>query len=294
MQEQATAGFWLSPQQKFAWSLLQDPVRARARAVCVVSLEGTVDPVQLRQSLQEVVSRHEILRTVFRRQTGMKVPFQVVLDAAELAWGEADLSTVANPEQVSAVEELVKKEAGIETDLAEGPALHVLLVRLSEHTFNLILSVPTLSADARSLQVLVRELGLIYSGQQATLAEPLRYVQFAQWQADLLESEADDARQGREFWTKQAGASWPVLFSGSTEMAGPFRPDSVVVKAEKELASAILECSHISAILLSAWECLIGRLSGQSAFSVGVLAENRDYEELENAVGCFARTLPLS
>src|SRR6266516_1711642 len=178
MQEQATAGFWLSPQQKFAWSLLQDPVRAPARAVCVVSLEGAVDAVRLRESLQEVVSRHEIMRTVYRRQTGMKVPFQVVLDAAELAWEEADLSRVANSEQVSAVEELIEKHAGLETDLAEGPALHALLIKLGEHRFNLMLSVPTLCADTRSLQVLVRELGLIYSGQQATLAEPLRYVQF--------------------------------------------------------------------------------------------------------------------
>src|SRR6266496_2850914 len=113
MQEQ---GFWLSPQQKFTWTIEQEVLRLSSRAVCLVALHGSLDVDRLRDSLREVVSRHEILRTVFRRQTGMKVPFQVVLDAAELAWGEADLSTVANPEQVSAVEELVKKEAGIETD----------------------------------------------------------------------------------------------------------------------------------------------------------------------------------
>ncbi len=294
MQEQATAGFWLSPQQKFAWSLGQEPMRTPARAVCLVSLDGRVDPERLRQSLQEVVSRHEILRTVFRRQTGMKVPFQVVLDSAEFAWEEADFSTVTDAERASAVQKIVDGDASLETDLAEGLALRALLVKLGDERFSLILSVPTLCADARSMQVLVRELGLIYSGQSEALTDPLRYVQFAQWQADLLESEEDDARQGREFWLKHPARTWPVLFVGSKTEQDLFKPARLVVKVGKELASTILESADSSVILLSAWKSLLYRLSGQSSFSIGVLATNRDYEELENAIGCFARTLPIA
>jgi amino acid adenylation domain-containing protein len=292
MQEQATAGFWLSPQQKFAWTLAQDSMRAPARAVCVVSLEGCVDRETLKQSLREVVSRHEILRTVFRRQTGMKFPFQVVLDTAEFVWEETDLSTVK--EQAVAAQNLVDTQATLEIDLADGPPLRALLIKFSDNAFSFILSVPTLCGDARSLQVLVRELGLIYSGQSHFLTEPLRYVQFAQWQADLLESEEEDAREGRDSWLKQSESHvWPILFSGTKNKQELFKPERLVVKFGEGVASAILASSQSSALLLSTWEALLYRLSGQSAFSLGVLAENRDYEELENAIGCFARTLPL-
>src|SRR5258708_38397880 len=144
----------------------------------------------------------------------MKMPFQVVLDTAQLAWEEPILSAT-DVEQTSAVQKMVETQARLETDCAEAPALRALLLKLADDAFNLILSVPRLCADARSLQVLVRELGLIYSGQNETLTEPFRYVQFAQWQPDLLESEEDDARRGREFWLKQAASeTCPTLFFG--------------------------------------------------------------------------------
>src|SRR5437879_604577 len=105
MQEQATAGFWLSPQQKFAWKLEHEVLRTPLRAVCLIALEGALRPDQLRNSLGEIVSRHEILRTVFRRQTGMKVPFQVVLELAEFGWEQVDLSGLVLSERESRVQE---------------------------------------------------------------------------------------------------------------------------------------------------------------------------------------------
>src|SRR6266700_1722450 len=95
MQEQASAGFWLSPQQKFAWRLQQEALHKTTRAVCLISMEGQVDAGRVQECLREMVSRHEILRTVFRRQTGMKVPFQVVLETAGVDWDEAAISAVA-------------------------------------------------------------------------------------------------------------------------------------------------------------------------------------------------------
>src|SRR5260221_11982709 len=97
MQEQASAGFWLSPQQKFAWRLQQEALRKAGRAVCLISMEGEVDASRVHKCLREMVSRHEILRTVFRRQTGMKVPFQAVLETAAVDWEEADLSAGCLP-----------------------------------------------------------------------------------------------------------------------------------------------------------------------------------------------------
>ncbi|HEY8670090.1 MAG TPA: condensation domain-containing protein, partial [Terriglobales bacterium] len=192
MQEQASAGFWLSPQQRFAWKIQQESLRASSRTVCLVLLEGPVEIERLRDALRSMVSRHDILRTVFRRQTGMKVPFQVVLDSAEFGWRQLDLSALAAPERESQVHKLFERERTTEISFEDGPALRAVLISLTVDTFALVISVSPLCADAQSLQILVRELGFIYS--HAPLSESFRYVQFAQWQADLLESDEEDAR----------------------------------------------------------------------------------------------------
>src|SRR5690349_13192876 len=83
--ENAT-GFWLSPQQKLAWKLASDVLHGEPRALCRISIHGEVDADRMRAAVKQIVSRHESLRTVFRRQPGMKVPFQVVLESQEPAW----------------------------------------------------------------------------------------------------------------------------------------------------------------------------------------------------------------
>src|SRR5512146_3298721 len=97
MQEQTIAGFWLSPQQKLAWKLETEVLHAGSRAVCSVAISGAVDPGRLKSAVSSAIARHEILRTTFRRQTGMKLPFQVVLDAGAPVWEEVDLSVSPDP-----------------------------------------------------------------------------------------------------------------------------------------------------------------------------------------------------
>ena len=106
MQEQ---GFWLSPQQKFIWTLEQEVLRVPSRAVCLVFLDGSFEQDRLRNSLRELVRRHEILRTVFRRQTGMKVPFQVVLETCDFGWEQHDFSSLAPQDCESQIHELLEK-----------------------------------------------------------------------------------------------------------------------------------------------------------------------------------------
>src|SRR5690349_24534206 len=123
MQEQATAGFWLSPQQKFAWKIEQEALQSSSRPGCLISLEGQLDEIRLRDALREIVSRHEILRTVFQRQTGMKVPFQVVRETPEFVWEQVDLSSIALPERESRIQELFATERTHECNLENGPPI---------------------------------------------------------------------------------------------------------------------------------------------------------------------------
>src|SRR5262249_39149075 len=160
-----------------------------------------VDIERLRGAIHRLVNRHEILRTVFRRQTGMKVPFQVVLESCEFGWQHDDLSQLklSESQRQLRAEEMFEAARNTSSSRENGTVLKARLLSGTESS-HLILSVPSLCADARSLKVLLNELGAIYSGKEASLAEPFRYLQFAQWQTDLLESDEEDIRTGKDFW----------------------------------------------------------------------------------------------
>src|SRR5258708_40096335 len=94
MQPQMSTGYELSPQQK----LFFERGREAANAGLAVLLGGQGDAGKIRRALQELVGRHEILRTTFQRGAGMKVPFQVGQESAEVAWSELDFSELAENE----------------------------------------------------------------------------------------------------------------------------------------------------------------------------------------------------
>jgi amino acid adenylation domain-containing protein len=294
MQEPASTGFWLSPQQEFA---IKSQPSAGQRAVCLVSMEGPVSAERIQEALREVVARHEILRTVFRRQPGLKVPFQVVLEKAEVGWQQVNLGLLEQPEYESQVRQLFRAERIRTGGLEESPVLRAALITRDQDHSALILSLPAVSVDAQSLKMLARELALIYSGKREHLPESFRYVQFAQWQSDLLQSEEEDAQQGRGSWKRWLAE--PVVCPGlpgedKAGLASSLLSEPVTVALERQLATAILQSPDSSMILLAAWQALVSRLSGQNAFRVGVYADGREYEELENAIGSLARILPIT
>jgi len=290
MQEQS--GFWLSPQQKLVWRV-QESLGHPARSVALISLQGAVEAGRLRSALVDVASRHETLRTVFRRPAGMKMPLQVVLEAAEIHWDLREFAG-APSEYQGEIEKLLQAEQCGEGDSDSEPALRAFLIGLSSERSALILSVPSLCADARSLTVLLSEIVNIYRGSKHALPDAFRYLQFAQWQADLLESDEEDATQGREFWSKQLGNSLIAgLPSEKKNSDARFQPEYVPAALDKKTASLVLDCPEPLSVLFGAWRSLLYRICGQNAFLTGFFAENREYEELREAIGCFGRTLPL-
>jgi amino acid adenylation domain-containing protein len=295
MQESATAGFWLSPQQKFVWKLEQESVRVPLRSACLVSLSGELSPAKLRQALNALAARHEILRTVFRRQTGMKVPFQVVLERADIFWTDPDLSHMADCRRQSEIEKIFRSEQAHVSNLESDAPLRAVLVRCGPASNYLVLSVPALCADAHSLRVMVEETGNIYGEHSGALPESFRYAQFAQWQMDVMESEEEDARQARQFWKNVMGEEIADLVlpgkRDPAEAAGI--AELFAVRLDDRIFGKVKQRHDVAAFLLSAWEALLGRLSGQNSFRIGLVADGREYEELETAIGCFARTLPL-
>src|SRR5947209_12004756 len=90
MTEVPSAGFPLSPEQRYLWSLQQQGNIPPTELALLI--EGNLDPGTLKHALQRVVGRHEILRTEYQRRAGMKFPLQVIKPEPKFHWEERTIA----------------------------------------------------------------------------------------------------------------------------------------------------------------------------------------------------------
>ncbi|HKV06813.1 MAG TPA: amino acid adenylation domain-containing protein [Thermoanaerobaculia bacterium] len=270
------AGFRLSPQQRRLWQLQsalgERPLRARAR----VRIRGPLDPGLLRAAVDGAVSRYEILRTTFPCPPGLTLPVQQIADEGTVVWHE---------------EETLERDP---FDFARGPLLRLALTRIAEDEHVLTLVLPALCADAATLRNLVREI----SGEAGSA--PLQYVDLAEWQNELLETEETAAgREHWEAWDPSPGRALRFPFETAGAGEDRFAPRSLAVPLEDELVrsaralAAELDAS-LPTLFLAAWQTLLWRLAGQPEIVLGLAAECRSYEGLPESLGPLASFVPLS
>ena len=286
-------GFRLSVQQERVWSQQADSA-APFWAECELLIEGPVDVVRFQKVLHTVVGRHEILRTAFHHQAGVKVPFQVILSEAGIEWQTADLSGLGGSSLRAQIDLIVRSHQSA-FDVEKGIVLHVLLATLAPQRHTIVLSLPVLCADLRTMQNLADEIGSAYSVGLAGEDDVMQYADIAEWQMELLAS--DDTRAGREFWRDyfrklDYTASKSILSAFEKDVSGQFEPDVVV----REISSATLASQHttISADLFFAcWLVFLSRMTGRSTLTIAREFDGRNYSELTNALGLFSRYLPF-
>ncbi len=294
-------GFQLSPQQRRLWWLHQDSLAYRVQ--CTVLLEGNLNIAVLKSALQEVVNHYEILRTTFPRPRGIRLPIQVVASSSTLLVSEYDWRDWHPQAQAAKLEALFQEESQEPFSLEQGPLLRTTLVALSPNQHALLANLPALCADTATLNNLVWEISRCYAaclqGEQL-FDQPLQYADLAEWQNQLLEAEA--ATTGKEYWQQPDAFALGTLklpfenqFSGKLEFAPqcltlPVDPD-LVLRLE---AIAQRYKTSVSRFLLTCWQILLWRLTGQPDLVIGTSFDGRNYEELKRAIGLFAKYLPLS
>ncbi|MFL6261092.1 MAG: non-ribosomal peptide synthetase [Thermoanaerobaculia bacterium] len=275
-------GFRLSPQQRWLWLLHARGVRDACRARCAVRLRGPLQAMALRTALQRAAARHEALRTVFHRTPGIRIPVQSVREDAAVNWREIEGPWSADlPEPAC--------------DLERGPLIDATLFRLDEREHVLALSCSALTADAASFGNLLGDLAeLIDHPEKESEEEIVQYLQFSEWQHELLESE--DAAEAKQRWQGQGASSRTVL--PLEAMTGPSEA-AAVHTFELPLPSdtaARIEASGlgVESFLLAAWTVLLTRLGGGSAPpAIALVCDGRKYEPLRASVGPFASALPV-
>lgn len=299
---QTINGFRLSPQQKYLWLLQQDSPAYRIQSA--ISIEGSLQTDNLKKALEKVSDRHEIIRTSFQGKAGLKIPIQVISEHSSVSWNWVNLSEVNPQEQEAKIEEIFQQEKSAFFKFDRNPVWHLSLITLSSERHILLVSLPALCADSRTLKNLVQEISQCYAaclhGEEIT-DEVVQYIQFSEWQNELLEDE--EAAEGKEYWTRQdlsALASLRLPFENRLINApSQFTPQAFEVKLESALLVQVEDIARqyntsLSTFLLACWKILLWRLIGQSELTVGVAFDGRKYEELEPALGLFAKFLPLS
>jgi amino acid adenylation domain-containing protein len=292
-------GFRLSPQQRRLWMLKRN-ARDHAASFCsqlVVSLQGELDREALRQAIEAICQRHEVLRTAFPRISGVSLPVQSVGEMA-FSWETQDL----NGSVVTEIEELLDRERRRTFDYENGPIVRAKLFSLEPQRHVLSITMPALCADRCTLSNLFFEIA-----KGAGKEEPFQYAQFSDWQNSL--SEEADAEKGREYWSKQDLSTASLVLPGQSirqtrgeqdtsrqqHTSGEHRPIRVRLSSEctHRIANLAEQPGTTSAtVLLAAWQTLWWRLT-QKSVVIGNLSDGRSYDLLEHAFGLFARVLPV-
>ena len=195
MSENKITGFELSPQQKRCWNLRVGDTHPIS--VLTVKLNLKLDKEQLTLSIAKVLSRHDILRTVFLSYEGLAFPLQKVGDEASALPNFTDAENLSSEEKEKALRSFLQTEARLFWDLEKAHNLSIEILQYEAENNYFKICCPSLVADTYSLQLVLFELLTIYLEQTETLSsleDLLQYGDYASWQNELIQSPDEEVQ----------------------------------------------------------------------------------------------------
>ncbi len=279
-------------------------------------LKGLLNIAALQSSFNEIIRRHEALRTTFTTVEGQPVVAIAPAPTDEDVLSPYTLSVTDLRYLPDTEREVVAQKQAIEEiqrpfDLERGPLLRTTLLRLGEEEFILVLTIHHIVADGWALGLLIRELAVFYETfstqkpmlQPAKLSPlpelPIQYADFADWQRQWLQGEVLETQLS--YWKQQLGGDLPVLQLPS-DRPRPIRQtfqgksNSFVLSQRLSTAIASLASSEGATLymtLLAAFKVLLYRYTGQENILVGSPVANRNRTETEGLIGVFVNTLVM-
>jgi amino acid adenylation domain-containing protein len=290
----------LSPQQKHLWQLRQVDANGMYNAACAVQIEGSLRSDVLRDSIEQVILRHEALRTSFEILPGMIIPVQIIKDGAAFSSSEIDLRGSDPLTQQSKLDYLFDQMRCAPLALLSNSSLSTTLVRLSDCSQVLLIALPAFCADGKSLVNLAYEIIRSCASNNSDLeSAPAQYGDISEEFNDLLDSQ--ESQDGRLYWRQQDFSPISIIrlpFESRIDGRRDFAPRFVSRYVEQLIVNKIvITCEQLvtspASFLLAAWQVLLSRLAAQPDLVIGVGCDGRDYEGLDKALGLFARTVPV-
>jgi amino acid adenylation domain-containing protein len=267
-----------------------------------IRLRGKLDVCALDRCLQEIIRRHEVLRTTFTSVDGR--PVQVIRESHKAELPIVDLSLLTETERETEVQRLARREMEWSFDLEKDCLFRTTLLHLGPEENAILLTTHHIVSDGWSMGILVREVSALYeafhAGNPSPLFElPIQYADYACWQCQVL-SGAHLARQ-LDFWKKQLGDA-PRALELPTDRPRPatltFRGGTESLAWSSEFSQQLSEFSRKQGVtpfmtMLAAFQSLLHRYSGQADIVVGSAVANRTNSKTEKLIGFFVNTLVL-
>ena len=293
----------LSFAQQQLWFLQQLlPDTHLSNMLLVLRLGGSLNIAALEQSLNELIRRHEVLRTTF--PTVNEKPVQLITPPSTLTLSVIDWQGLSTQEQTAQIEEIAIAEASKPFDLAVGPLVQFTLIQPGKQEYILMLRIHHIIFDGWSSNIFVRELSQLYEaftqGLSYPLAElPIQYADFALWQRQWLQG---NVLQTKLTYWQQKLANVPSLLSLPTDRPRPavqtFHGANQEFTLSQQITIALTQLSQkenatLFMTLLAAFQTLLWRYSGQDDICIGTPIANRNRAETEGLIGFFVNSLVL-
>jgi Condensation domain len=293
----------LSFSQERLWFLHQlEPESYAFNITSAVRLIGDLNVPALERALNEIVRRHEALRTTFDHVDGELA--QIIAPPRRVPLRVIDLRHRPEQSREDEAAGLVSFEARKPFDLTSGSLLRTLLLRLEDDHHVALLVMHHIVSDGWSMGVLVRELGTLYSayvnGQPSPLPElAFQYPDFTTWQRERLRG--DRLNDLFAYWKKQLGGDFPVLDLPVDRPRGAtpsFKGAVQSFEISPELSKALeilsrQESATMFMTLLAAIQFLLQRYTNQDDIPIGVNIANRTRRDIEGLIGFFVNNLVL-
>jgi amino acid adenylation domain-containing protein len=293
----------LSFSQQRLWFLDQlEPGNPSYNIRRAVQMRGILNVEALRDSIREIVQRHEVLRTKFISVDGK--PIQVIADSLDVLIPIIELDKLSEARRTAEAQQLIAEEAKRPFDLAQGPLMRASLLKMAEDDHILLLTMHHIVSDAWSVGVLFRELASLYEGSIFGKISPLpdlpiQYADFAIWQREWLRGEVLEKQLS--YWRKQL-AGTPAILELSTDrprsVSRGFKGAKRFVALTEELTNQLNHLSRregatLFMTLFTVYQILLNRYSSQDDIVVGTPTAGRNWSETEGLIGVFINTLVL-
>jgi nonribosomal peptide synthetase protein BlmX len=288
-------GFRASPQQRFLWSAFTGSPETPFTQL-TVELVGGIDPERLDRAVRSVMARHEILRTTFGAPGALTSPVQFIADDAPGLTAVHSLPAPSGDGRAGSLEEVrgAEREA---LNPVRGPAARIVLC-LSPAGNALIITASAMVADRRSLRHMLSHIATAYAGGPEP-GTSIQYADYAAWHNDLLTSADREAQ--RRFWdSRLAGQPAELADVGGWQpphSAGPWQVTRRWLGADLSAAARNIAerySAGVDVVFATAWTLLLWRLGGERGSAISAVLDGRTFEELQSAVGPFARSAPVS
>jgi amino acid adenylation domain-containing protein/FkbH-like protein len=284
--------YFLSPTQRRFFVLQQMETDSTFYNMSMVlDLEGEPDREKMQQVFEQLIRRHESLRTSFRIVD--EEPVQVIHQPAAFSIEYRDLPHPPSRGHLSLISRFIRP-----FDLSGAPLLRMGLIRLETRRYILVFDMHHIISDGYSLTIFIREYMSIYRGDEL---QPLRiqFKDFCQWQNHRLES--GNLEEQEDYWLRQFPGDVPIL-NMPVDFPRPkvqrFEGETIHFGIGGDVARGIKKLAEdtdttLFMVLVAVYNVVLSKYSGQEDIILGTTTAGRDHADLENMIGLMIETLAL-